>query len=167
MQATTGITTTNDGQEGAQTPTILANWEAAKGSGYGAIAVEGGVNDIIYSYGSESEATLESNLKQIWIEALNSGMKVYALTIMPAASSAGWTSGQQTMLLNVNDWIRANAPLLGVTVVDTYTLLNDSSNTGHLVAAYDSGDGLHPNQTGANIIALSVALTMGKDNGSV
>jgi lysophospholipase L1-like esterase len=162
LQSLTGNLTVNTGRPGAQTPTILSIYDAVKISmNFTDLVILGGVNDIINNPpGQATEAIIESNLQYIWQDAQSRGMHVYALTLTPFGGYTYYNNDTQAELVNVNAWINATAPTLGVTVVDTYTVLADPINLDYLQSIYDSGDHLHPSQAGINEIATLVAAAL-------
>jgi lysophospholipase L1-like esterase len=58
----------------------------------------------------------------------------------------------------VNAWIRASGAFDGV--IDFDELVRDPANPGHIQAAFDSGDHLHPNDAGYRAMAEAVDLTL-------
>lgn len=56
----------------------------------------------------------------------------------------------------INAWIRANAEVDGIIDFDQVT--QDPANPLALDAAYDSGDHLHPNDTGYEAMASAIDL---------
>ncbi len=137
--------------------------------------------------GNQTAAATEIRLVACWLRLKSRGAKVYQTTITPQSTSTdGWvtTVNQTTAAWNaqrtaLNDWLRAGAPINGVTrapvaIGTVGALLAGSSGhplTGYFEAAdlaetaRNSGiwkanytaDGVHPNTTGA--IALSAAIT--------
>jgi lysophospholipase L1-like esterase len=149
LQSLIGISTTNAGVGGDQISQMLTRWNNNyKTQGYTTLVLLGGTNDIGQQV---PEATTEANLQTIWQSALNQGCTVYALTVLPFNGAN---------VVNINNWIKATAPTLGVHVVDTYSVFNDPNNPAYLKPAYDSGDGTHPNQAGADLIANTVFSAM-------
>lgn len=154
LQTYSNRTTTNEGVGGYTTGLIKDVWDAEKSASYKHVIVQGGVNDCRLDVAA---ATAEANLLYIWRDAIALGVTPIATTIMPFKGSGDWTADRQVILDTVNTWIKATAPLYGVKVVDTYTLLEDPGTPDTLLAAYDSGDKIHPSQAGANAIAQAVA----------
>jgi lysophospholipase L1-like esterase len=58
----------------------------------------------------------------------------------------------------LNHWIRTTRELDGVADYDL--LLRDPSDPLRLLAAYDSGDGIHPNDAGHEALARAIALSL-------
>ena len=86
------------------------------------------------------------------------GIPVVLCTIPPrAASSATATTRQFTRAANI--WLQLWGPTQGCAIAETYAALVDST-TGDMLAAYDSGDGKHPNNLGHAKLAQVVAQAM-------
>jgi lysophospholipase L1-like esterase len=109
------------------------------------VIIWGGINDI---NNGDSAATIEANLQSMYSEAHNSGAVVVAINITPWN---GLAAGKQTILDNVNTWI-ANTAINIDYKIDAYTLLEDPDSADHLLAGYNSGDGLHLSATGYNVV---------------
>jgi lysophospholipase L1-like esterase len=139
----------NNAVGGMTTATMLsAQWTGiTKSRGYEGVFILGGINDII---GLVAEATIISNLTQMYDEARAEGLAVHPITILPASGAAGWTAGMQTKLENVNAAILAYCATHSLTCIDAY---NSGLRSGTaLAAAYNSGDGLHVNVAGSNFL---------------
>lgn len=162
LQSLTGNLTVNAGQSGAQTPTIRSDYDAAKNSmNFSYLVILAGINDITHNPPDQAiEDTIESNLLYIWQDAQSRGMHVCALTLTPFGGYAAYNNATQTELFDVNAWINATAPTLGVKVVNTNIALGDPINPDYMQSNYDSGDHLHPDQAGANVIATLVAAAL-------
>lgn len=110
------------------------------------VIVMGGTNDLSANATDPTnynETEIKNNLQAIYTAAHNQGLTVIAMTIPPKGAAAP----QQTILQNVNTWILNTATNVDFRI-DTYTLLNDPGNPGHLLAAYDSGDHTHLSTAG-------------------
>lgn len=108
--------------------------------------VFGGANDI---YQDETEASIKSNLTGI-VDALNeAGITPIVATILPQGNLS---AGQATTLGNVNDWIRANYEGWGAYLCDWTEIMSDSG-VDDPVASYFDADLIHPNSTGAQVMA--------------
>lgn len=111
-----------------------------------------GVNDIV---GGSSAGTIETNLQSIYTALHNAGIKVIACTLTPWKSNASWSSGFQTVTDTVNTWILATAANVDYPI-DAYTALEDPGNADTLLAAYDSGDGLHLSTAGETALGAAI-----------
>lgn len=106
-----------------------------------------GINDVIQSV---SAATIEANLTLL-IAQLNNPVVV---CLLPFGNYSGWTSGKEAVRVAVNTWIKANV----AHYVDAESVMGDLSTPSQpvLKAAYDSGDGLHPNDAGNTALAGAI-----------
>ena len=86
------------------------------------------------------------------------GLKILAATITPYGGSAYYHPGPESEAdrQQVNAWIRAPGHFDGV--IDFDAALRDPARPDHLLAAYDSGDGLHPSLAGYQALAAAVPL---------
>lgn len=153
LSALTGLTVVNEGFSGYTSSQILTVWNTISANGYTSIVLLAGINDVRDYY---SVPALENNLYTIWHSAKLLNMKVYALTLTPFKGDSTNQIDHDT----INNFIKNNATALGITVVDIYTSLNDVNNNGAYQSQYDSGDHVHPNQAGMNLIANMVANAM-------
>ena len=118
------------------------------GKGYSLLGYLGGVNDIIN--GASAAATFATTSGTI-AKARTEGLNVILFTLAPFGNSPSSDSNEQAQLELLNDSLRGLASGdSGIYLVDSYELLRDGIN---LAAAYDSGDGLHPNQAGSQVLA--------------
>lgn len=103
-----------------------------------------GGNDILYGI---SSVTWQANYSSIVSQLKAVGIKIVHCYTTPRNSID---------VTPVNTFIAAN--FSGDTIVDTYTPLWSGVGTG-LAAASNSGDGVHPNATGMNLIATAINTT--------
>ncbi len=143
------FTGTNDG---TGNNAITYQWDTfAKNRRYQVLFVLGGINDIT---SGKNMTTALANLTRIWDEAIAAGMDVHPMTLSPASNRAGWNGTKQTQLETLNAAILAYCAAQGLVCIDLYnSALRDGTA---LAAAYDSGDGVHPNAAGESLIAQLV-----------
>jgi lysophospholipase L1-like esterase len=105
-----------------------------------------------------SAADLERGLKQIVDTAHGHGIKVIGATLTPYGG-AGYSSekGEQVREA-VNDWIRSSGTFDGVFDFDKAT--QDPNNPKAFNPAFDSGDHLHPNDSGYKAMGDSIDLSV-------
>lgn len=142
---------TNNAVSGATSTTIRdTQWTTnTKAKGFAGVIVAGGVNDI--SAGETGLATY-NRLKTVYDEVRAEGATLVIVTPLPAG--AYWSSGtKDTELADLRTRQLAYCSTNSVSCVDAYTGLGSGVN---IAAAYDSGDGLHPNQAGSDAIAALV-----------
>lgn len=135
-------------QDGAPTSTLLSLMQA---SSLTASADESvilcGINDV---NANVSAAVIEANLAAIGALVHNP----HYVTILPYGNHVGWTSGRETVRQAVNDWIKANTS----NYTDAEAAMGDLTMPSQpvLKSAYDSGDGLHPNDAGNTALAGAI-----------
>jgi lysophospholipase L1-like esterase len=140
----------NKGVSGQETPQMLERFEedvlSLKPS---VVVVMGGTNDVAQGVPAEK---IVSNLRGMYQEALDRGIVVIACTIPPANV---YDPHQKEVRKAVNEWI-GDLEVEGVLIAPTGSAIEDSNCSDGLTRAYDSGDGLHPNQLGYEAIAKAV-----------
>lgn len=133
--------------------------------GADAVLILQGINDIIHPVGEDvnlfrpmsdlpTAQELISGLTQYIYMARRLGYRVYMGTLMPIG---GWRTDapfRQTLRHEVNRFIRTTDLLDGF--VDFDRALEDPERPDHLLAAYDSGDHLHPSPAGYRRMAMEV-----------
>jgi hypothetical protein len=114
-----------------------------------------GTNDMIQTV---PLATIQANLQSIYTQLHNAGSKVIAVTIPPYKGNAGWSAAKQIVIDSLNAWIMdaVNGPTNVDYRVDIYTPLEDPANPDQYLPAYDTGDHLHYNITGANVAGQTI-----------
>lgn len=117
----------------------------------------GGVNDITGA-GADPNATMQTAVTTMVASAQGAGIAPMLATVIPAATSAGWTASMTTWANTFNTWIRAYAVTNNFPLLDARTVLEDPANPGTLLSAYDSGDGKHPNYAGQLALGNAFAL---------
>ena len=114
-----------------------------------------GVNDI---KGGTSATTVIAGLKQIAAQAHAQGITVLGATITPFQGYSGWTSAYETQRQAVNTFIRSSGGAFDA-CVDFDAAVGDPASPNTLLAAYDSGDHLHPSAAGYQAMANAVDLS--------
>ena len=119
-----------------------------------------GVNDIGGS-SATGAATVANNLigafQNFVTKAHQANQRAYGATISPLGTNY-FTTERESARQTVNDWIRTSNVFDGV--IDLDAAVRDPTNAAILLAAYDSGDGLHLNPTGYQQMADSVDLSL-------
>ncbi|MDQ0795384.1 SGNH/GDSL hydrolase family protein [Streptomyces sp. B1I3] len=123
-----------------------------------------GVNDLGHpgTVAPESERVTAAELidahRQIIARAHDRGLKVYGGTILPFKNDTlgFYSPGNEAARQAVNRWIRTGGEYDGV--IDFDKALRDPADPEILLARYDSGDHLHPNDAGAEAMAGAVPL---------
>lgn len=111
------------------------------------------------SAGSHTQAIFDAGLARALdlIEfCRQNGVQPVLMTAMP------WNSlnaSENTRRQTLNATIRTLANV--AVIVDAASVLEDPANTKNLLAAYDSGDGLHPNDAGHEAVATAARTAIG------
>jgi lysophospholipase L1-like esterase len=110
-------------------------------------------------------ADVENGYKQIIARAHMHGLRFIAVTLTPFIDTFKGTPGygyytpaKEEIRKSVNQWIRTSGAADGV--IDFDKLLDDPAHPGHLQAAYNCGDNLHPNDNGYQAMAKAVDLNL-------
>jgi lysophospholipase L1-like esterase len=127
-----------------------------------------GINDISFSQGPDagcpapntdvSAAQIIDGYKTLIARAHARGLKIFGCTLTPYEGSFAWSPSGQAKWDTVNHWIRTSGAFDGV--IDFARALQDPGRPDHLSPAYDSGDGLHPNDAGYAAMANSINLAL-------
>lgn len=166
----TNISVANYGFSGDLTSGMLTRWTSSgRGIGETHLAILGCVNDLKNAADdttsqATAEAGCESNLGTIISQAVSDGVEVCLSTMTPWRGYSGSSTNRQASTQTFNTWARAQA----ATHVHIYDAAIDSglgdgtlSTPGTLGAGVSIGDGLHPNQAGADIQLAGVRTCFG------
>ncbi|MGW1819502.1 SGNH/GDSL hydrolase family protein [Streptomyces sp. NPDC002125] len=124
-------------------------------SGVRAVILQEGINDIGFSAPAED---IIAGYRAFIEKVHAKGVPVYGGTLLPFQGSFIWTPERQATWTAVNDWIRNSGAFDGVVDFAAATASDDDPLT--LDPAFDSGDGLHPNDAGTRAMAEAVDLRM-------
>lgn len=117
-----------------------------------------GINDIRAGALNPAQAVTADDIigayKQLIARAHTHGIKVIGATILPYAGSAEYNDAGEAMRTAVNEWIRTSGAYDAV--VDMDAVVRDPRTHQKILAAYDVGDHLHPNDVGHKAIADAV-----------
>jgi lysophospholipase L1-like esterase len=109
------------------------------------VLIEGGINDIVQaSVDPTTQMAIDQAAAVAFAIANELQYQVY--TVGPWKAHTSWTSEKQGWTDTYNQSIRDTYDPRRVT--DMFTILEDPGAADTLLAAFDSGDGLHPNATG-------------------
>ncbi len=123
-----------------------------------------GINDIGGSRGVEGAAKVADNLISAYKQMIDSAhakdIRVYGATLTPFGGSFYDSPDHESAANKINEWIRTSGQFDAV--IDLNTALSDPENPMHLLPAADSGDHLHPSETGHRMMAEAVDLKLFK-----
>jgi lysophospholipase L1-like esterase len=123
-----------------------------------------GINDIGQTQSAEAATKVAGDLiaayEQMIDHAHAKHIKVYAATLLPFGGSFYDTAFREKARHAVNEWIRNSGHFDGV--IDLDAALRDPADPLRLLPAADTGDHLHPNETGHRMMAEAVDLTLFK-----
>lgn len=114
-----------------------------------------GVNDIGGGTGSSS---LIAAYTQWAGKAHARGLLAYGATITPFGGNSYYTPANEATRQAVNAWFRTNNVYDGL--IDFDAVVRDPNAQTNLLAAYNSGDGLHLNPAGYHVMANAIDLTL-------
>jgi lysophospholipase L1-like esterase len=127
-----------------------------------------GINDIGFSRGPDtgceapdtrvSAAQIIAGYEKLIAAARASRVKIFGGTLTPFRGSFAWTPAAQATWNEVNHWIRTSHAFNGV--IDFARALADPGHPEYLNPAYNSGDGLHPNDAGYAAMADAISLAL-------
>lgn len=134
--------------------------------GVSALIVCLGINDIGTRIGAKknhqpyaSADDIIAGLRQVADDARQRGLMVIGATLTPYAGAGFyWSEDGEADRQAVNEWIRYGGSF--DRVIDFDALLRDPQAPTHLLAAYDSGDHLHPSVAGYARMGESIDLAM-------
>ncbi len=128
------------------------------------IIVLEGINDIGFSAvpphpGTDvSAAQIIAGYRQLIARAHARGLKIFGATLPPFRGAGDYTAAGEAKREAVDHWIRTSGAFDGV--IDFDAVMRDPADPLMLNPAYDSGDHLHPNDLGYQVMADAISLQM-------
>ncbi|MFB7847621.1 SGNH/GDSL hydrolase family protein [Streptomyces sp. NPDC056053] len=118
------------------------------------ILVHLGVNDLQQPPSQTDPARVLDGYRQLVLRARNSGLRAVGATITPFEGWIRWTPELEEVRQRINAAVRTGHVFDAVADFDA--ALRDPQHPSRMAAAYDSGDGLHPNPAGHAALAAAV-----------
>lgn len=117
-----------------------------------------GINDIINGSTSlpVSADSLIAGYRQLIARAHAKGIAVVGCTMPPFEGAGYYSAAKDLVRQGANNWIRSSGEFDAV--IDFEQLLRDPANPRRLNPLYDSGDHLHPNNAGYQLMGNAVPL---------
>jgi lysophospholipase L1-like esterase len=134
--------------------------DALSQSGVTHIIVLEGINDISNARQNPTP-TAEDIIaihKQMIERAHTKGVKIYGATLTPNEGCGCFTKEGEAKRQAINQWIRTSKAYDGV--IDFEAITRDPAQPGKFVAAFDSGDHLHPSDAGYQAMGDGIALAL-------
>jgi lysophospholipase L1-like esterase len=123
-----------------------------------------GINDIGFGGFIPTEAVTPDDIiaghRQMIARARSRGIRIYGATLTPFnnAGAPYFSAAHEADRQAVNAWIRGSGEYDAV--IDFDKVVRDPADPTKLLAAYDSGDHLHPNDAGYKAMADSIDLRL-------
>ncbi|MFD5477270.1 SGNH/GDSL hydrolase family protein [Streptomyces hawaiiensis] len=114
-----------------------------------------GVNDL--RWGTSAEQVI-AGLRELAARGQARGLNMLAATVLPCEGETRCTTAVDAERVAVNEWIRDGGAFDGV--LDFDEVVRDPRRPSRMLPAYDSGDHLHPGDTGLAALADSVDLRL-------
>jgi lysophospholipase L1-like esterase len=117
-----------------------------------------GINDIGQARQNPSPSAVDliAGHRQVIARARAQGIKIFGATLTPFEGAAYFTPEGEAKRQAVNEWIRTSKEYDGV--VDFDAVMRDPKQPTKFVPEYQSGDWLHPNNAGYEVMANAVNL---------
>ncbi|GAA4209251.1 GDSL-type esterase/lipase family protein [Actinocatenispora rupis] len=123
-------------------------------SGVDTVLVFLGINDIQQPPSQTDPAAILAAYRQLAVRARGRGLRVVGATITPFEGWQRYTPALDDVRGAVNAGLRTGRVFDAL--VDFDAVLRDPARPSRLLPAYSSGDGLHPNASGAAALAAAV-----------
>ena len=105
-----------------------------------------------------SAAQIIAGYRHIIATAHAAGLTIFGGTLTPFRGSFYYSATAETKRLAVNHWIRTSGVFDAV--IDFDKVVRDPAHPLRMLPAYDSGDHLHPNDTGYRAMANAINLAL-------
>ncbi|MFD8851415.1 SGNH/GDSL hydrolase family protein [Streptomyces sp. NPDC059604] len=118
------------------------------------VLVHLGVNDLQQPPSQTDPARVLAGYRQLVLRARNAGLRAVGATITPFEGWTRWTPELEEVRQRINAAVRTGHVFDAVADFDA--ALRDPQRPSRMAAAYDNGDGLHPNPAGHAALAAAV-----------
>ncbi len=120
------------------------------------VIISEGVNDVGAARAPDIAQQLLVAYDTLIARAHGAGLKVYVATMLPFAGSQYGSAEHEQARQAINAWIRAGRGFDGV--IDFDAAMRDPADSSRLRGDLDSGDHLHPNEAGYEVMARAIDL---------
>ena len=119
-----------------------------------------GINDIGLARQNPSPSAddLIAGYRQLIERAHAHGLKIYGGTLLPFEGANYFSTEGEAKRQAVNDWLRKTSAYDGM--IDFDAAVRDPENPSKILAKYDSGDHLHPNDAGYDAMGDAINLKL-------
>ena len=120
-----------------------------------------GINDLritAQNHNSIPLADLIYGHKQVIERARAAGLKIYGGTLVPYEGTMGWSKETEEIRVALNNWIKTSKAYDAV--IDFDAAIRDPGQPSRILAKFDSGDHLHPNNAGYEAMANAIDLAL-------
>jgi lysophospholipase L1-like esterase len=126
-----------------------------------------GINDIGFATFFTTQAVTANDIiaahRQLIARAHSRDIRAYGATLTPFNGAGYYSAAGEVARQAVNTWIRTSGEYDAV--IDFDAAVRDPANPSHILAAFDSGDHLHPNDAGYQAMANAIDLRLLKMKG--
>jgi len=123
-----------------------------------------GINDIGQTQGPDDADQVADDLIAAYEQMIDNvhavGIRVFGATLLPFGGSFYDSPEHEAARTKVNEWIRSSGRFDAV--IDLDAALCDPENPKRLLPEADTGDHLHPNETGHRMIAEAIDVSLFK-----
>ncbi len=117
-----------------------------------------GINDLRSASPAATADQIIAGYQQIIDRVHAKGARIFGSTITPVEGSARYSATMEQQRQKLNAWIKAPGHFDGF--VDFARAIQDPADPLRMLATYDSGDHLHPDDAGYQAMANAVDLTL-------
>jgi lysophospholipase L1-like esterase len=117
-----------------------------------------GINDLRSAAPAATAEQIIAGYQKIINRVHAKGARIFGATITPVEGSARYTATMEAQRQKINDWIRTPGHFDGF--IDFAAAIQDPADPLHIKPGDDSGDHLHPNQSGYQAMADAIDLNL-------